>query len=626
VGASTTTSSLAAYNTARSSAPGELIAGLQRYVTNDFFSLFLNDLGTTASNFMGAAKNQWYQDWANPGFPVQNKYIYPQWPLTSQLDLLNVSASDAAVLASALGIVDAQGLAMIPYSSVKLCQDVNQLNIPNICAYKRAAQQLVNFCTPRFRPWVTWASTLAFFTGIWPVQYSFPLPTISPDGWLGGWDPSPKDDGCFTAQGGSLPINPYTSGPWGSSNYVCRTVPPPRSHGALAVMDGKTYVMGGWLAPGVFTNDLWVRDEVLPVTSWVHPPETGGGKDKSTDTTLTVACSEPGCIFEARFWDGSPSQTGAFSDGMVLLRDWTLIPATYQTLGINGANRATTVQVRAIDAAGNKDPRPIFATWTYVPPFPTSSIILAVLGVLVLLILAYWYYRRWWRRRMLEWLARRKLQRAANEKERERRRWKRVKKFRKEKQVKKTRDRAHNNISEEQAALRNKFRELLEVRAMRDRESRLKLAERPLEPQVVTTLAPPKLPITRNVMKPAILMRDAKDALDFNPEVLGAKTATEMKKLERTHAMAILAQSKGVSVSGLGMRDGAAADMFRAGLGVHSDAISANALAGITVDKIPTTLARKSAIKEARKAGRKEEDAWEISHMQSALTAQETAR
>jgi hypothetical protein len=59
---------------------------------------------------------------------------------------------------------------------------------------------------------------------------------------------------------------------------------------------------------------------------------------------------------------------------------------------------------------------------------------------------------------------------------------------------------------------------------------------------------------------------------------------------------------------------------------VHSDTISANALAGVTLDKIPTTLARKAAIKEARKAGRKEEDAWETSLMQSALTAQETAK
>jgi len=614
------TSSASLYNVARGTLPGELLAGLQRYPTSDFFTVFLNDVGLLKASFTGAVKNVWYKDWENPSMRAQNTYVYPRWPLSSQLPLLNVSKQDAQALAAHFSITDALGLSLISYGNVKLCLDVNQVNIPDVCAYKRAAQRLVNHCTPRFRPWTTWLTDYAYSNGIWPIQQMDPVPLLYPEGWSG---PPTADDGCLSFS----PVpNPYERGAWASSDFVCRSTPSPRAFSGTALMDDKMYVFGGKLEPGIYANDLWVRDDTLPTTRWVHVPDDGGGKETKGDTTLSVNANEPGCIFEARFWSGKPSESGLFvpSGDFKLLRDWTLIPSTFETQGINSPNTLTTVQVRAVDPAGNKDPAPISYSWTYIPPFPVGSIALGVLGALAAIALIYWLYRRWKRRKELEALARRRLQRAANEKSRQRRMWKKVKKFKKTEIVKTVRNRAHNAFSETQADLRNKLKELLQVRGVRNREAMLALADRPL-----VALSPTKEVAQRpkydHKLYPVPLWKDSFGAHEFDPSTLGSKGAHEIKQLERTFNTMLIAgaqSDKAKEGAVMDIRDGAAADKFRSGLAFHSDGLYAQAMQGISADRVPVFIAKKAAIKQARREGRKEDDAWETSLLQSTLAGQ----
>ena len=604
----------AAYSEARGLYPGELLGGLQRDVTSHFFTLYVNDLALEASPFFGAAKrNTWYTDFANPHMPLQQSYIHAHWPLSQPLDILNVSAGDAAVLAGALNILDAWGLANIAPSSILLCQDVNQLNIPGICAYKRAAQGLVNLCSPRFRPWTTWNYDLQTLAGAWPLLETA-VDTSYPTGWRASNPPA--DDGCSASVGPI--VSPYSGLTASPGKYVCRSVPPPRRHGALLAMDGKVYAAGGWLAPNTYTADLWYRDDVAPRTRILHAPEDGGGKEKALDTVLRLGCSEATCIYEARVFAGRGTEPPA-----VLLRDWALIPSEYECLPISQPkSRPTTIQVRAIDPAGNKDPFPLAVTWTYIAPIPVGTIVLALFGALAFVGLLYWLYRRYQRRRMLEEFAKRRLARAAAEREREKRKFKKVKRLKKVKVIKQTRPRAFNVFSEDQADQQNRFKELLGVRASRNRADRIGLAHDPLAAQRLTTLEPPKPGPTPD-MGSAALTRSAKEAMGFNPATLSQKAAHELEKQAR--AFGTLVDSKKPGGEGVvAQREGAAADFFRTGLQTHADGLAALSKQGVSLERIPAGLAAKVARKQARAAGKKEEDAWEISAMNQSLGQQIT--
>ena len=607
-------SSAPAYAAARAQLPGELIQGLQRDVTNHFFTMFVNDVGLTQAKFPDGPpqRNFWYTDYYNPNQALQATYIHPHWPLTQQLDILNVTRADAAQLASALSIVDAAGLANIDPFSIRLCQDVNQVNVPNICLYKRAAQALVNLCRPRFRPWTSWLYAQQVAQGNWPLLQNNPDTSIIQNGWL---TPNPPpDDECTNV----LPIqDPYTGLTQFPGNYVCRAAPQPRRHGAMHVMDGKVYVGGGWMAPAAFAADLWVREEVPPSTIITHAPEDGGGKEKALDTTLRLACSKPTCVFEARFFKGRDA-----SDPTALVRDWALIPSEFEVLPLSVPKEPTTLQVRAVDTAGNKDPSPLTATWTYVPPIPVGSIVLGVLGALAAIGLAYWLYRRYQRRKLLEEIARRRLARAAAERERERRKLKKVKRLKTIKQPKAVRPRAFNVFSEGQADAQNRFKELLGVRASRSRADRIGNAHDPLGAPPLTTVEAPKKEGGPGDMAGAPLTRSAKDALGFDADALSRKSAHELEKQARAFKTLMDSSSGKGGGGGVLQREGAAADFFRGGLQIHADGLAAQSAQGVTIDKIPTSLAAKVARKQARAAGKKEDDAWEISAMSKSLGSQ----
>ena len=412
-----------------------------------FYQMILADQAVLDAKFKGASKSRWYRDFENPLQPKIASYIHPHWPLSQPLDVLNVSAADAAKLADKFGIYNARQLSAISRDHVLNALDKHQANIPDICLYLRAAQAFCYHCDVKFRP----------FAGF--DDWSLFDPSQSPSLYVAGAEPNPPpappDDGCTTDNWATMnappdwastdntalgPFDPTTVEPmFRGTDYVCRSTPPPRRNGGMAVMDGTVYVAGGLLAPDFYANDLWYRDDVPPVTTITTLPA-------GADTTLNVQCSEGiACLFEARFYDGGweldDNGEPVFKGN--LLRDWALLPLPYDVIAINGPRKPTTVHVRAIDAAGNKDfsnravccsqsdvndkykigncvvlcpgvslanvkdPPPIppggvnVHTWTYEPPFPTGTLIIGIFAFLFLVGLAYWLRRRYLRKKKL---------------------------------------------------------------------------------------------------------------------------------------------------------------------------------------------------------------------------------
>jgi hypothetical protein len=449
----------------------------------DFYQMLLNDQAVLASTFQPSTTSMWYKDFENPAQPVISGYIYPHWPLAVPLDVLNVSAIDAAKLADKFGIKTARQLASITRDQVLNALDVNQANIAKICLYLRAAQAFCYYCSVQYRP----------FAGFDDWSLFDPTLNLYVPGAEPNPPPAPPDDGCTIDNWSTMasppawahtentvlgPFDPATVGPtFRGLDYVCRSTPPPRRNGAMAVMDGVVYVAGGMLAPDFYVNDLWYRDDVPPVTTITTMPG-------DTATTLDAMCSEGNaCLFEARFYDGgwTLDENGDPVFSGALLRDWALLSLPYDVININGKEKPTTVHIRAVDAAGNKDltKRAVCCTqgdvddkerivkcrrlcrgvslakvkdppslqpdgvnvftWTYVPPFPTATLIIAIFGFLLLCALIYWLRRRYLRKKKLAYFARRRVERARRAKERERRKLKKIKKIVKVRVMKKHR-------------------------------------------------------------------------------------------------------------------------------------------------------------------------------------------
>jgi hypothetical protein len=270
-----------------------------------FYQMLLEDEAVLASSFSPAQKGTWYRDFENPAQPELSRYIHVHWPLSKPLDVLNVSAGDAATLAAKFGITTARQLVAITRDQVLQSLDINQANIPDICLYLRAAQAFCYFCSVKYRP----------FTGFDTWSLFDPTLNLYVAGAEPNDPPAPPDDGCtannwatwvspppwaLTANTELGPFDPTVVAPmFRGTDYVCRSTPPPRRNGGMAVMDGTVYVAGGMLAPDFYANDVWYRDDVAPVTTVTMRPS-------GSDTTLDVKCNEGvGCLFEARFFDGT---------------------------------------------------------------------------------------------------------------------------------------------------------------------------------------------------------------------------------------------------------------------------------------------------------------------------------
>ncbi|HYH96383.1 Ig-like domain-containing protein, partial [Hyalangium sp.] len=124
----------------------------------------------------------------------------------------------------------------------------------------------------------------------------------------------------------------------------------PLADGPYTAVATATDVAGNTSAPS--NSVRFVIDTVAPDTTIVSGPS---GETQDPDATFDFSSNESGVSYECRLDGGTFSACSA--------------PHTFADL----AEGDHTLEVRARDTAGNVDPTPATATWTYHPPPPPPS-------------------------------------------------------------------------------------------------------------------------------------------------------------------------------------------------------------------------------------------------------------
>lgn len=184
---------------------------------------------------------------------------------------------------------------------------------------------------------------------------------------------------------------------------ICRWQPSARAGHAGAVFKGRVFVLGGLItAPDYFDNDVWYRDDVLPMAQLSLVP-----RDGSSETEFAFASEEAGCVFEYEVLD---------TVEMLVVRNWTRVAlssssSTSTTSSLTSSEGAMDVaswldggtfriRIRAVDPAGNVDASFELGRneyeWTYVPALPWGLIIG---GSVVAVVLFAGFLMEWRKRR-----------------------------------------------------------------------------------------------------------------------------------------------------------------------------------------------------------------------------------
>ena len=574
---------------------GVLDNGLQVAAVGDFYAIHLTDFAARTQT-VPVTRSKWYRDFSNESSAPLQRYLYLSWPLSRILPELNTTVEERAALAYFAGASSILHLSKLTRSQIETLigwhperfVGTGVAPVTRVCELKRRAQALVSLCAVAFRPWDSWAGEEL-------------TPRINDEG-LPDAIPPPLNDLCLNEP-------PIVTTRW---DFICQQTPPPRAKGALLIMDARLYVFGGWEDDSFLSNDLWVRDDVLPrVNITVRPADMG---DR---TILDASCNKIDCIFEARFWDITDEAKP------ILLRPWALIPLPYDTLTVNGDMRRTRVELRGVDPAGNRDiavvPGASSYEWTHRPLFPTIAATISILLVMLLLLLSYLFWRRHKRQKALDALAKRRLERRMRAKKRHRRTQKKVQRMKRQKTIVSKRPKADNLFSENDAYLRNQFKAVLRNRSDRSREQRNKGVHDALAPTPLTKSAPspPKWePPPENIAA----SRGGKSALDFDTTklALAAKLDVKMAHLQFA-AETELARRVNVGAN-TGKRLDMAADTFRGALHVQSEMYRAATAASIVPSRIPQNLAEKAARNEARRKGLNPDSAWTGSSMKASVS------
>ncbi len=579
-------------------APGILESGLQLYAVNDAHAMFLTD-NAARGQVYPARRGRWYSDFSNESLASSRAYLHPHRRLDELpvLPELNSTAKERASLLAMTGATTILELSQLTRAQVEsLRGDHLELfdgtgidPLPRVCELKRRAQALVDFCLIKDRKWDSFASQ--------------ELATRIQEGDVPQEPPPPEDDLC-------LEEPPIDQSLW---SFVCRQTPPARAKGGLHFMDSRLYVFGGWEDEGFFANDLWVRDDVLPATNITRRPTDGGA-----ETIIDASCSKLDCIFEARFFDITDNTAPK------ILRPWTKLMMPYDTLGINGIGRRTRVEIRGIDAAGNRDaaitPGVNQYDFTYKAAFPTLATTIAIFMVVLLILAAYLYWRRRQRLKALADLARRRLERKRRAKKRHRQTLKKVTKMKRQKKIIKKRPKADNIFSETDSNLRNEFKNLLRARADRSRESRSQNIHDPLAPPVLTDAAAPKRKDEDAIVNVADA-RSGKDAFEFDADKLALGAKLDTRKAAQQFAAESDQARRIASSASSGKRTDGTADIMRGALQVQSEVFAASTKHAVQPSRIPQGLAEKAAKNSAIKAGLNPDEAWANSSMKKTVSA-----
>ena len=210
--------------------------------------------------------NVWVRDYSLPAWPAV--YIDVDGDALGQVP--GLTPDGAAALAEWGGVTTLRQLATaLDAAVVARMQDPDDLNLPGVCEYVRAAQARLGRCDITHRPAADeFMRTIVF------------VPTL-------GSAPEPeRDDGCT-----GVPAPPLAT-----YDLPCRQRWTPRAMAGAAVMDGIVYTAGGYEAANDAAADVWYRDERSPSTLITSSPH-----DMSDEFLFTFACDEPYCIFEYRY-------------------------------------------------------------------------------------------------------------------------------------------------------------------------------------------------------------------------------------------------------------------------------------------------------------------------------------
>lgn len=199
--------------------------------------------------------------------------------------------------------------------------------------------------------------------------------------------------------------------PDGELDRVCKYLPPKRAYAASTVLHNRMYIFGGYLGDNSFVNDVWYRDDELPITRIDKVPE-----NETSDSIIEFSAeNEPGCIFQYRMW--RLSEDPKMQDWSELLRNWT-----FTTERVNYKNWSEfqwggkfRFEVRAFDPAGNIDPKLEYKrnviVFVYIPALPIPLILGSSGGFVFVLLCIFLEYRRRRKKAAMERYALKKMRR-----------------------------------------------------------------------------------------------------------------------------------------------------------------------------------------------------------------------
>lgn len=291
-------------------------------------------------------------------------------------------------------VEDLAGLAESDFSKIKILQDFNQLDYPDICLHIKWAESILDNCNPE------------------PENLDY----VDWDGVFirdGGWDSKLKINQTKSEATISEEIDYCTqmfvewTGSW--TRYIlfdqekpypfplkCKTEVESLAMPTGALFQDRLWIIGGLVDNGPSsekTANVWYREPSIPATSFVTTPRT-----MTSDDVFEFSCSDSfssWCRYqyrilnmdasppvEVRHWCDSPYQMsyGAYWKG-----GW--LPKGYYML-----------QVRAIGPSGNKES--FFQegrnqwTWHYIPE-PPWDLIISLICLFVLIVAAIIFYERY---------------------------------------------------------------------------------------------------------------------------------------------------------------------------------------------------------------------------------------
>lgn len=397
-----------------------------------------DDVWTWDRSDSSTTTDRWIRDFANETKPFRD-YVRKDSPV-SVIPFVN-KKNQERLLSLIPPVTDLEGLADITSPQVLELQDIKRLNYPDICLHMSWAAAILDKCTAKIesKDDVGWNGILQKLgeeklnvtsSDRKKVKYLDYCSERNPE-WTGLWSEF-------------ILLNPAEPDPF---PYTCRWQIGPTSHAASIVYQNRLWIVGGIhdLNGNVTSADVWYRDAKIPRAGFKTKPSSG-----TWEGLFEFKCDEQyseWCRYEYRVFKGTGDEP------LHVWRDWFANNGTldfgsswwWPMQGPNGflpESGMYTLQVRAVDPAGNKDIDFIEGvnqhTWEHFaePPWPIIFTLAFLFVAGVTTGIAYWQYLE--RKRALQRYAMKRM----------RRKFKRMQKIKAGQLHKQRKDRAKESLKE----------------------------------------------------------------------------------------------------------------------------------------------------------------------------------